>query len=120
MKEFKQISLINAGILRILKHFKNSKNLFDVYWLFIHIITFSIGLRFNLKKLINYNKKLSGKYAKNKLKEFEKGDKYDFNGILFPKFDLITYNDYYSLYELYMYVMETLFIYIKMIIIHQN
>jgi len=73
-------------------------NLFDVWALFIRILASSVGKEFNISKLLQYDVKITGKYAYNKLNKYLNGEKYDFNGIYLP---LLQKTDYGNLYELY-------------------
>ena len=108
----KNNTFFNLTIKRLIRHFLTINSFLDVWFITIHIITIVFGKILKIKHLIIYDILLSGKYAIAKLKEFDEGDKYNFNGILLPKIELKEPNDFKKLYELYMYAIETLYIYL--------
>ena len=77
----------------------------DVWAFFVRALAFTVGRKFKLKGLMNYDAKLTGKFAYRKLKKYFDGEKYDFKGIFLPALDK---TDYGNLSELYCCVKDVL------------
>jgi FkbM family methyltransferase len=88
-------SRINGGV----------HNLFDIWALFIRILTAIICSLFKIPALLSYDIKLSGKLAIKKLSKYEEAGKYNFNGVYLPK---PPENDYVNLYAIFTSVFDTL------------
>jgi len=74
-------------------------SLFDIWALFIRVLASSVGIIFNISRLLKYDTKLSGEFAYNKLDKYSDGEKYNFNGIYLPYIDKTDYGNLYGLHN---------------------
>ena len=81
----------------------------DMWAFFIRVLSFTVGRKFNIKKLSQYDAKQTGKLAYRKLLPYFDGEKYDFNGIYLPALDK---DDFGNLSELYCCVKDVLGVYL--------
>lgn len=70
----------------------------DAWALFVRALAYTAGRKFGLKKLAEYDRKLTGKLAYRKLLPYSDGEKYDFGGIYLP---MPAPDDYGNLAEMY-------------------
>jgi len=81
----------------------------DVWAFFVRTLAFTVGRKLRINSLMNYDAKLTGKFAYRKLSKYYDGEKYDFDGIYLPTVDIW---DYGNLSELYCCVKDVLGVYL--------
>ena len=102
-----------SSLQRVVQHTRSRlesiSSVGDAWAFFIRMLSFTVGRKFNIKWLNQYDAKQTGKLAYRKLLPYFDGEKYDINGIFLPAPDE---DDYGNLSELYCCVKDVLGVYL--------